>query len=339
MKKIILILFVCLFGHNLFAQEWLKHQIVVGCRVFDLKGAVLKVLPGDYCLFFDDGRLLSRGFYGITMFNKDSQKLWHIDGYFHHQMNFNQDKSQILAIGSALVERNKKKIKIDKLMVISFEGKILHEVTSEDLNQQAKLVENIRDAGSIVLSQMNTGLELTHFNSFYELPKFKKLKLPQYLYDSSFVVNGRGDGVYFLSADLKKLNKHFFLKQAFEHETHDVQLFEDGIMLFYNNLMPGFVRDVKGSAIQEMDLASEKIVFQFTGKPMTLFYSEVSGGVQRLDADHLLFSHLVAGSFIYSRSKKEIVWFSFNTHKHGPSFVAVQQVKSMDLRSFLGHWK
>ena len=338
MKKILLFVFIFSFSFHLFAQDWLNHQIVVGCRIFDLNGAVLKVLPGDYCLFFDDGRLLSRGFHGITLYNKESQKLWHIDGYFHHQMNFNQDKSQILAIGSTLVERNKKQVKVDKLMVISFDGKILHEVTSEELNQQAKLVENIREAGSIVLSQMNTNLELTHFNSFYELPKFKK-KLPPYLHESAFVVNGRGDGVYFLSSDLKTLKKHFFLKQAFEHEIHDVQLFEDGTMLFYNNLMPGFVRNVKGSAIQEIDLGTDKIVFQFSAKPMTLFYSEVSGGVQRLDSDHLLFSHLVSGSYIYSRSKKDIVWFSFSTHKLNQSFVGVQQVKSIDLRSFLNHWK
>jgi hypothetical protein len=172
MKKIILFVFIFTFSHHVFAQDWPSHQIVVGCRIFDLNGAVLKVLPGDYCLFFDDGRLLSRSFNGITLYNKESQKLWHIDGYFHHQMNFNQDKTQILAIGSTLVERNKKQVKVDKLMVISFEGKILHEVTSEHLNQQAKLGENIREAGSIVVSQLNTNLELTHLNSFYELPKF-----------------------------------------------------------------------------------------------------------------------------------------------------------------------
>ena len=243
MKKILLFVFIFSFSLHLFAQEWLNHQIVVGCRIFDINGAVLKVLPGDYCLFFDDGRLLSRNFHGITLYNKDSQKLWHINGYFHHQMNFNQDKTQILAI---------------------------------------------------VESQLNTNLELTHFNSFYELPKFEK-KLPPYLHESAFVVNGIGDGVYFLSSDLKTSKKHFFLKQAFEHEVHDVQLFEDGTMLFYNNLMPSFVRSVKGSAIQEIDLGNDKIVFQFSGKPMSLFYSEVSGGVQH--------------------------------------------VKSIDLRSFLTHWK
>jgi hypothetical protein len=48
-------------------------------------------------------------------------------------MNFNQDKTQILAIGSTLFERNKKQIKVDKLMLISFDGKIL----------QVKSVENI----------------------------------------------------------------------------------------------------------------------------------------------------------------------------------------------------
>ena len=81
-------------------------------------------------------------------------------------MNFNQDKTQILAIGSTLVERNKKQNKVDKLMVISTDGKILHE--------------------------------------------------------SAFVVNERGDVVYFLSSDLKTLKKHFFLNQAFEHDIHDV---------------------------------------------------------------------------------------------------------------------
>ncbi len=71
--------------------------------------------------------------------------------------------------------------------------------------------------------------------------------------------------------------------------------------------MPGFVRNVKSSVIQEINLGTDKIVFQFQGKPMSLFYSEVSGGVKRLNSDHLLFSHLVSGSYIYSRSKKDIV--------------------------------
>jgi hypothetical protein len=129
---------------------------------------------------------------------------------------------------------------------------------------------------------MNVDLEVSHFNSFYEIPKLKvKSPLPE-VKEGNFIVNGRGDGLFILSPDFKTLLRHIDLPQSLNHQVHDAQILEDGRLLIFNNLTKesNSLRPI--SSIQEIDLAKNKIIFEFTGTPKGVFYTKVGGAVQKL---------------------------------------------------------
>jgi hypothetical protein len=264
--------------------------------------------PGTYCLFLEDGTYISSTVNEIQRIGKNYEVIWKIPGLFHHQLALTPDKQKILALNSEVVIKDKKRIRIDKLMMISLKGEVLHEALSDDLLRQAKVERPAIDPGPVFATEMKVDLEVSHFNSFYEIPKLKvKSPLPE-MKEGNFIVNGRGDGLFILSPDLKTLLRHINLPQSLNHQVHDAQILEDGRLLIFNNLTKESNSLRLISSIQEIDLAKNKIVFEFTGTPKGVFYTKIGGAVQKLDEDNYLLIHPYLGSYIYSKKRKD---FSF----------------------------
>lgn len=331
----ILIIFQCHFAS---AQDWKKNHLVNGCRIYDMTGKNIRNFPGDMCLFFDDGSFLSANIKGLGLFDKKFNSIWHIDGNFHHQLNMSEDGQRILVLSSDLVKRNKEKARVDKLMVLTLGGKILFQVNADVLFKKAAIKENLRNDGDHILEEMKVKNEISHFNSFYEVPEIPGNKL-SFLKKETLVINGRGDGIFFLSPDLQSVLRHVNISQSSDHKIHDVQVLKNGHLLLFNNLVAGRGDLERCSSVLEIDLKTNKIVFEFFATPESMFYSPVAGSVQQLDSDHLLFTHILNGTFIYSKSKKDLVSTIINTHTERGRFIHTQQVKSVDLSKFMGHWK
>lgn len=322
------------------AQSWSKFHLLNGCTIFSYNGKQLKNFPGQRCIFFDDGSFLSGAYDGLSLIDKNSKVVWKLPGHFHHQMNMANDSKRILALSSEVVKRKEKSCRVDKLMVISMEGKVLHTVLSDDLMKQAKMRERARPAGANLLKDIGTPFELSHFNSFYEIPKMTVDSAPKFLQtEGAYVVNGLADAIFILSPDLKSLIHTLNIPQSTDHQVHDVQVLSNAHLLYFNNMTSDSSDLNRISAIQEKDLKTEKMVFEFRAEPEAMFYSAFSGGVQALDDDHILFSHVTTGTYIYSKAKKELLSAIVHTHfTLGKSFPS-QQVKALDLTKFLAHWK
>lgn len=322
---------------------------VNGCRLFNLEGKNFKNFPGALCLFLDDGRLISANEHAIRMFNPGNEMAWEIKGHFHHQINFSNDKSKIIALSSQVTGTDEDKLREDKIMVIDLKGNVLHETLSGQVFKQTKTpsIDFLLDPHLRML--FGIGKENSHFNSVYEIPANKKESSLSYLKKGNIIVNGLESGIHILSPDLKTVHKHILLKASLKHTVHDVQVnLRGNIVLFNNAVNNGIKRDFSHpnwraydgihSSVMEVDPETQKTAVKFESNPPQVFYSKACGSVQEIGEDIWLFTHMLNATYIYSKKTGKILHSLPATHLNDHQFYPVQQVKAQDLKSFLKFW-
>ncbi len=89
-----------------------EYFFVEGCNIRNSRGIPQLILPGDYCLFLEDGTFFSSTSKKLRAFNKNKSLLWEIEGVFF-RISFTADKKSILAITSK------------NILKISLRGKVI----------------------------------------------------------------------------------------------------------------------------------------------------------------------------------------------------------------------
>ncbi len=316
-----------------------KPHLVQGCRILDQQGLPLQQFPGEMCLFFEDGSFASATISGLTYFDQADTPRWTIPGHFHHQLNISQDGKRILAISSTTVQRQGVPVRMDTLMVISREGKVLHQTQMDEMLQQKKLPELRWPTSEVIVQVTGAATELSHINSIYEIPRIQRSGPWGAFSEGDIIVNGLDQGMFVLSPDLSRIKYHTVFNTSWGHRVHDLQVTERGTFLFFNNVHSASSEQDQFSAIQELDPHSGRIIFVFTAQPRSIFYSAYCGGVQELDSDRLMFSDAFNTTYLYSRSKKTVLAALRGTHLANGIPVVVQQVRAYDLSQFLDHRK
>jgi hypothetical protein len=74
-----------------------------------------------------------------------------------------------------------------------------------------------------------------------------------------------------------------------------------------NDMMRPIISQQKSSFDFADAMNNNKIIFKFKSNPESTFYSWYCGGVQKLDEDTVLFSHLLTGTYLYSIKQKKII--------------------------------
>lgn len=310
------------------------HHLVNGCAVYDSEGSFVKIFPGTQCLFLEDGGFVSASNDSLKRFDKNFAELWAIEGHFHHQLNWSFDKSRILALGSKVVKRDGKDHRLDTFLVVDMAGKILAQQDAEFLMKQMRVKPRIRGS-SFMIKKLSVNMELTHFNSFHEIP-------PQTEGSSfeagNFVVNALSQGIFILSQDLSKVRSRIIIKDSSDHSIHDVQIRKNGNLLFFNNEVAS-VPGVSYSAAQEVQMSDQKLVTEFSSQPREAFFSKYCGSVQELADGDWLIAHMYTGAFLFSPVSKSLTraWPSVNIYNG--SFYPTQQIRTFDLRKFFSHGK
>lgn len=333
------ILGILLFLVSARASSWKTFHLVSECRIYDLKDRLILEYPGAMCKFLSDGSFINVTTRGISLIDKNFHVIWHIEGHFHHQIALSENGQKILALSSEIVSRDNIKQRVDKVMTIDLKGNVIHQVLSDDLLKQAKIEKKPLAIGPVLFERFKVEVELTHFNSFYEIPKLNTKHVPDYIKQGNFILNGRHDGIFIVSADLKTLLHHFNLSQSINHAVHDVQVMEDGNYLLFNNTMKTSQPMLLFSAIQEIDSNTKKVVYEFSGNPKGIFHSYVSGAVQKLDQNHYLLTHPNIGSFLLSKSEDRFLNVYRSTHWVNRMNVPTHQVRAYDLADFLKNKK
>lgn len=309
-----------------------SQHLVQDCTILDMDGKIIKVLPGKMCLFLDNGSFVSGDAEGLSLYDKNKKVLWDIRGHFHHQLAFSPDKKRILAISSDKNRLNGKDIRTDKFMVISVDGRVLHELKSESLIEWTKQKWHNWDNSPWLRVETHTDKEISHFNSIYEIPENAGKEI---LKPGHYIINGLSHGIFILTPDLKKLTYHKIFPHSNDHFIHDVQVTKHGTMIYFNNIAsPSDMVDTY-SAIQEFDPSTNKVTFEYTSQPKNFFFSRYCGSVQELNDDKILFSDKFNGTFIYSRKSKALIKTLRGTHFQNKLPVFVQHIKAYDLSGFL----
>lgn len=323
MRKLVLFAMFSFWMTNIWALDLKKAHLVNGCVVLNWDGTREKVLPGSFCQFFEDGSFLSGTDQGLKYISKDKEVKWEFKSHLHHQVNLSTDLKRILVMSS---QYEKIDFRVDKLIVLNREGEVLFTQSARSLMQQ-------------VNAKAYHEKEMTHFNSFYEIPEIVG-KVPSYIKKGNFIANSNNVGVFILTPDLKKVLHFFKIPTSQDHQIHDVQVLSSGKMIYFNNIHKNPEEGLSFSTIEEMDLNSGKVDFEFRANPASTFFSRYCGGVQKIDEDTFLFSHMLTGTYVYSISKKKMTNYIYKTHiEDFGRFFPSQQVKAVDLNAFLSHWK
>lgn len=330
-------------GPAAISAEWRGLQIVAHCTILNFKGEVLKQFPGAICAFFPDGKFVSGTTSELAMYDASEKKLWSIPGHFHHQVNLSRDKKTILALSSLSEFKDKKMIRKDRFLRISRDGKILG-----DSNAGALFAHFAVEKGVSGVNFKNAGtkegpvLEGSHFNSIYEIPDNKMAQSNPAFSAGHVIVNDVSAGIFILSTDLSKpLYMH---RHQLPIYTHDAQVNQKGNFIYFNNEQVGTQSNLQGgpySGVEEINPLTGKMIYQFFGRPKEIFYSACCGGVQELDQENLLVSHMTNGFFVLNKKSGKIVYSSgkTTTFQGGETSVTVtQQYRAEDLSKFLAAW-
>jgi hypothetical protein len=318
----------------------LKNKLfVVACDIYDLHGRVIKNFPGSYCKFLDDGTFISATERSMRRISSDRGVLWEVQGHFHHAFNISLDGKKVLALGSEPVKRGTETLRGGTFLVISVEdGKEIYRQSASLLLDKYGLKPLGWADSRNFAPQQGIKNEMTHFNSIYEIGEVKRSDAPAYLRKGNYVVNGLEHGAFILSSDLKEFLFHFQNPFSFRHYVHDVQVRENGNFLMFTNRHHNNTHFNKGSAIQEVDVVNNLLVFDFLSDPPSVFFSECCGGVQELSQDALLFSDNQNGAYIFSRRQRKLLRTLRSLHHRDGHQLRVQDVKAQDLRRFLSKW-
>ncbi len=300
------------------------------CTLFKEKDVL--TYPGNFCVFNDDGSFLSGTHNGIRKIRADNSVEWEIERPIHHQVNLSPDKKRILTLSSTYKLKAGKTERDDVILILDENGKVLHEQSGTWLLGQTGLkplywpiLENNPGASK-------ADIDVTHFNSIYEIPENTGAAQASYLAPGNIIINSSALGIFILAPDLKKLLYH---TKAGIWLIHDVQVTPDGEFIFFNNIVTGDKSAPNPySSIDKYNPVTRMTTFRWTSEPKEVFYATTCGGVQEL-GDYIFFSHIVTGGYLYSKSRKMIV----KTVPPGNSTPLkpkpVQQIKLLDVRKFL----
>jgi len=317
---------------------WNQLHYVDGCRVYDSQGKLMRDFPGRYCLFLDDGRFISSG-KNLILFDRDRSKVWEIPGHFHHQMNFTRDKKHILVLSSEVETINEKQVRADVFLKISLKGEIVARLSTKKIFEDHK-IQPISWPFVSSGSSLKADLEISHFNSIYEIGSNRLEKSDRRFAAGNILINSAGVGAFILDAAMTKSLYFSKFPQSDGHRVHDLQLTEDGEFFFFNNHNSDQKRGPY-SSIDFMDPIRLVTRKRFTTKPKEFFYAPIRGSAKMIDADLILVSDSIRGKFIISKSKMELVHANpfLTLHPERLTPVPLEDLRSIDLTSFLEQWE
>ncbi len=318
--------------------EGLPPHLSVMCTVRDWEGQGIKHYPGKLCHFFPDGRLLAATDDYLTLYSKDMGQLWRAPHTLHHMMTLTPDENYLYGLGSEIALIDGKRNRYDTVLKIDMKtgAELARFSTREHIDQLKKFSPNGHKTWKQAPNywwKPDYDIEHTHGNTVFVIPKSTRTE-PAYR-EGNILLNMNQIGLMvYLDSELKKILKIYHRTGKFQQ--HDLQLLPNGNILSYVNLNRHFSRIF--STLEEWDPETGEVKWQFKEKPSSNFYSHVSGGLQLLPGNLVLFSDTTKfGKYILIRRDGERVWMrpsgwtNPQTKLPGP----VQTVKAVDLTEFM----
>lgn len=311
-----------------------KTVIVIGCTIYNPSGAKIKSYPGRFCIFLDDGSIVSSTATTLRLINPDDTVRWEIPGNYPRHLNISNDGKRILTTRSALEKGDGEIWRQDELMVIDLDGKILAQRKASELLP----LKETWAVSPIVYQETEARIEKSHFNSIYEIPALKGKHDPR-LKEGHIIANSVFLGALVLTPDLKTVVAHFPKEELNSGLVHDVQVMPEGKILFFNNRLR-VPSGLRASGAHIYDPQRKKFTYTFKADPPEIFYSDCCGSVQIISEKYLLLAGFQgSGFFIEMKSGKIVKQFSpsFEMNSFGGQNIFL--MKALNLEGFLAKRK
>lgn len=322
------------------ATTLLQGHYQRNCELLSFDQKFKKVFPGRFCLFLDDGHLVSADREGLKMYDKNQLLLWEVPGHFHHQINFSTDKKYILALSYHKHSTHPETV-VDHFLKIDLKGEIVSEQNAEFLFKQVGF-DFPKWSMHESFHRFGFRYERSHFNSIYEVPSNLKSSDGGIFTPGSIIVNSLRAGIFILDPEMKKIVHHEILKNSEDHNIHDVQMLPSGEVLVFNNRN---IDDPKGpySSIDLWRISPgkpSKMTYRYTASEKQWFFSASAGAVQLIDDSYFLITHRLNGIFLVDKKTKKLIFSNphFATGDHLADLYELQDIKKVDVEKFLKNW-
>lgn len=323
-----------------------KLHNVINCEIYDMSGKLIRKFPGRICVFMDDGSLLSAEEEKLIYYDKLRNVLWSKSIHPHHQINMSLDKNSFLIIGSEIKTENHSKqpelVRYDVLYNISKTGEVLHSFhLSENGSQFDK--KSWSDAKRRRYSKVGFSeyyqkidWEMTHSNSFYEIPDNKISGHNEAFKKGNYIVNDISlMQVFVLSSDMARILWQGPVIREEWTMFHDVQVVpESQSIIYYDNgskLRPS-------SRLVEYDMVKKNVKWKYPSAFSEKFYSSKMGGVQILDNGNILYNDITSIPVAHEISRTGKIEWTLTPrgdYANKDTREPFQQIKRMNLNEFL----
>ncbi|MEQ1722249.1 MAG: hypothetical protein ABL930_03675 [Pseudobdellovibrio sp.] len=344
------------------------HHFSYLCSIYNKDNKLVESIPNYvFCDYSSDGKTIaSNPFKGeLTLFNKNTEKVWTSKEFIHHDVKFSTDEKTILLISSEIINYENAQVRSDCVSQRDLNNLIIHEWCLKDhITELSKLGFNMsKRPFKNNFTGEKVAFEITHTNSIYEIPENVTSKNNAAFSKGNFIVNlyGRTGALIILDKQMKSIlwSLNFFdftldnLK--YSAHTHDIQVLSNGNILAYFNsfnynlsALTSFANEIfqindrifqykknqPHSMLVEFDPIQKEIKWRYEDSPPEEFFSKTNGTVTKLDTNYV-YSTLSAsgGEFIEINSEGKKLWSFQNTQVDAATGKPVILIKAKPLKS------
>jgi hypothetical protein len=314
-----------------------------GCEIYEftappkLQIKLVRKFPGELCLFQKDGSVVMTFPQRVVKYDFQMKEIWSYSARAHHQINASTNGEEILVIGSEIVDVGDKqagRARGDLLLVLDQEGKLRR---SFSLNQNKVQFQTaawrnaeLRKYPMVwdVERFQEAKWELTHVNTFYQIPDNNAAKKSQAFSAGGYLVNDISlMQTFILDKDMKKIVWQRSLPKETWNMTHDTQILRDGRLIYYDNGTAAR----PFSRLVEYDLLSSRETWSYPKKLRRSFYAKRWGGLQFLDSGNVLFTDISGVPRVVEIDREGQEKWTWEL----PSYKYLQQARLENLTQFL----
>ena len=266
-------------------------------------------------ILLPDGAVVFNMF-GLVKMDRCGSVIWKLPVITHHSLELSPRGSYWTGGTRYVGEKSKHPpikvpYKIDTIMEVSGEGKVLREIAVLDIlfknDMLPLLFANNRNFSP------NPALDFVHLNDVEEIPTDRIDRFPMFDAGDLLVSLRQPNMVIVLDPDTEKIKWH---QTGPWIQQHDVDWQLDGtITVFDNGVDTSFSGEhLGGSNVVSIDPISRAVSYLYGNQPDQHIYTSIQGDQQVLDNGNVLITESMAGRVIEVTPSGKIVWEYINRY-------------------------
>jgi len=254
--------------------------------------------------------------YGLARIDKNSNVIWRINDYFHHDVTLGEDGNIYTLTHSISNEKidgfpeMKQPYFRDYAVVVSPEGKVLKRI--DILDSIVKRLKETGEEAKLYASIYRKNGDLLHTNTARYVPRAFAEKVPGVEVGQIMISSRSLSMLAVIDPETEEIN--WTLQGPWKRQ-HDPDMLPNGHLLIYDNIG----RRVLGgkSSIIEYDPVQEKPVWVYTEQKHG-FDSGIRGCEQKLPNGNVLITEGQGGRILEVTRAKELVWEWISPYRSAP---------------------